>query len=198
MKNCVTGGIMLLSSNFEIGIMPDKIERIKKLVKDEYCFGDDYDYHTLLVVKYAKMLADKLHADKQITELAALLHDIGVKDRDDIHERVGAERAEKILKELDYSEDIIERVKACISTHRTSGRPKSKEAEIIRNADAMAHISALPFLIKIKSDRGSSLDDAIEWVRNKILVKAAKKLTLPLARKIIKKKYDAAKILLKD
>ncbi|MCX6819289.1 MAG: HD domain-containing protein [Candidatus Aenigmarchaeota archaeon] len=130
----------------------------------------------MLVVKYAKMLADKLHADKEIIDLAALLHDIGVKDSDDIHERVGAVRAEKILRELKYPEETIQRVKECILTHRTSGRPKNKEAEIIRNADAMAHISALPFLIKIKSDRGSNLDDAIEWVKIRYLLRLQRSL----------------------
>ncbi len=177
--------------------MPDKIERIKKLVNEEYCFGDDYKYHTLLVVKYAKILADKLHADKEILELAALLHDTGVKDRDDIHERVGAERADKILREMKYPEETIQRVKKCILTHRTSGRPKSKEAEIIRNADAMAHIAALPFLFKVGLDRTGNLEGAIAWVKKK-LDKADKKLTMKEARKIIKDKYDAAKILLSD
>jgi hypothetical protein len=52
--------------------MPDKIEKVKAAAK-KYCFGDDYKYRTLLVLKYARMLADKLHADKQITELDRLL-----------------------------------------------------------------------------------------------------------------------------
>ena len=176
--------------------MSDKIEKIKSAVK-EYCFGDDYNYHTILVVRYALLLADKLKADKETVELAAWLHDIGVKDHDDIHEKVGAERAAKILKELGYSDKVIERVKECIMTHRTRGEPKTTEAEIIRNADAMAHIECLPFLIKVGLEREGNLTDAITWAKKK-LDKADIKLTLPLARQLIKDKYDAARLLLRN
>ena len=174
--------------------MPDKIEKIKEKIRD-YCFGDDYNYHVLPVVKYAKMLAEKTSADKEIVELAALLHDIAVKDNDDIHEKIGAERAAKILKDLNYSAAIIEKVKECILTHRTSGEPKTKEAEIIRNADAMAHIDSLPFLIKVGLERTGNLNDAIEWVKRKI-DKVDKKLTMPEARELIKEKYETIKLIL--
>ena len=172
------------------------IDKLKEKVR-EYCFGDDYEYHIMLVLKYAKLLAEKTNADKEVVELAALLHDVAVKDDDDKHETVGAERAAAILKELGYPVDTIERVRECILTHRTSGKPKGKEAEIIRNADAMAHIDSLPFLIKVGLDRTGSLVKAIEWTRKKI-EKADKKLTMPEAREIIDEKYRAARLLLNN
>jgi uncharacterized protein len=193
MKNDVTDGTIIFSL---VIVMPEKIEKIEEKVR-EYCFGDDYNYHVLLVTKYAKLLAEKTNADKETVELAALLHDIAVKDNDEKHETVGAERAATILKELDYSDEIIDKVKECILTHRTKGEPKTKEAEIIRNADAMAHIASLPFLVKIGLDREKDFDKAIEWVRKKI-EKADKKLTMPEARAIIKKKYEAVRFLLGD
>jgi uncharacterized protein len=174
--------------------MPDKIDKVKEIVR-KHCFGDDYNYHVLPTVRYAKMLAAKLNADKEVIELAALLHDIAVKDNDERHEIVGAERAVKIMKDMNYSDNVIERVRECILTHRTRGEPKNKEAEIIRNADAMAHVDSLPFLIKVGLERKGSLAGAIDWVNNK-LGKVDKKLTLPEARIIIKNKYDAARILL--
>lgn len=173
--------------------MPDKIKKIKEAVR-EYCYGDDYNYHILPVVKYAKTLAEKTSADKEVVELAALLHDIAVND-DEKHEIVGAERAGKILKDSGYSDSIIEKVRECILTHRTSGEPKSREAEIIRNADAMAHIDSFVFIVKVGLERKGNITDAIEWPRKKI-DKAGKKLTMPEARKIIKEKYKAIKLLI--
>jgi uncharacterized protein len=188
MKNDVTGGTILY-----FGCMTDKIEKVREKAR-EYCFADDYDHHILQVVKYARILAGKTNADREVVELAALLHDIAVKDNDAVHETVGAETAEKILKDLDYSFEVIKRVKDCILTHRTKGEPKTKEAEIIRNADAMAHIDSLPFLVKVGLEREKSFDKAMLWVKKKI-EKADKKLTMPEAREIIREKYRAVRIL---
>ncbi len=173
--------------------MADRLAKLREKARGYYT-ADDYNYHVLLVVKYAKLLAERTSADQEVVELAALLHDIAVKDNDEKHETVGAERAAKLLKELNYSDENIEKVKKCILTHRTSGEPKTKEAEIVRNADAMAHITALPFLVKIGLEREKDFEKALQWVKKKI-EKADKKLTMPETREIIKEKYEDAKLL---
>jgi putative nucleotidyltransferase with HDIG domain len=90
------------------------VERIRKLVEEECktdtnTFGDEiWTYHILSVVRYGKFLARKLHADEEIVEIAALLHDIaGIKDRDNYenHHLLGAEDAEKILKRFKYPQE---------------------------------------------------------------------------------------------
>jgi len=119
------------------------IEEIKKFVEEE-CKkpGSNYGYqpyeeHFVPMVKYAKELAKDLNVDEEIVEIAAWLHDIGsIKFGRENHHITGAEIAEKKLEEFGYEKEKIERVKECIYSHRGSQniKPKTKEAEIIREA----------------------------------------------------------------
>ena len=172
-------------------------ERIKEIVRKE-CGEDDYKYHVVIVVKYAKMLADKLNADKEVVELAAWLHDITVQTDDANHHESGAKRAEEILRDFNYSDDLICKIKGCIISHRTSKaiEPDSIEAEIIRNADAIAHFDILPVLFKYKLDKGEDLKTAFQWVYDKIERDWSKKITLKEAKELAQEKYEAIKLVL--
>lgn len=124
------------------------IEEIRKFVEEE-CkkpsskYGyDPFKFHFSNVVKYSKLLAEKGGADSEIVEVAAWLHDIGsiVHGRGN-HHITGAKIAEKKLRELGYPEEKIEKVKQCILSHRGSQnvRRKLKEAQVLADADSMAH-----------------------------------------------------------
>jgi uncharacterized protein len=91
--------------------------------------------------------------DLDILRTAALLHDIArTKEDKDVragflhvdHAALGAERSAKILRELGYSEDKIERVKHCIASHRFRGEnpPRTVEAKILSDADKLDVLGA--------------------------------------------------------
>ena len=96
------------------------LEKIRQLVKKE-ADEDDWKYHIVPVANYAKKLAKLLKVDEEITELAALLHDIGrLKFGGEDHDITGVPEAEKILKQHGYSQEIIDEVKHCVESHRGS------------------------------------------------------------------------------
>lgn len=133
-----------------------------------------WSHHIIHVVKYAKLLAEKLRADLEIVEVAALLHDYaGIKDSTmaEEHHIHGATEAQRILGEFNYPEDKIERVKDCIITHRGSVPMKkiSIEAECVASADAMTHVFQVPSLLYLAYvQHGMKIDEGKEWVLQKI------------------------------
>lgn len=182
------------------------LEEIRKLVeeeckKDTNIFGDEiWTYHILSVVEYAKLLAKKLNADKEIVEIAALLHDYaGIKDRNNYenHHMLSADEAEKILTQFKYPQEKIEKIKHCIQAHRGSKSIKREtvEAECVASADAMAHFDRIPSLLYFVFFRvGMNVDEGTKYVRRK-LERSWSKL-IPEAKEIIKDKYEASMLIL--
>ncbi|GKX31642.1 hypothetical protein SH1V18_41220 [Vallitalea longa] len=169
--------------------------------KDTNIFGYDiWRYHIKVVVEFSMILADKLDADKEIVELASLLHDYAsIKDKKliDKHHIYGAEEAGKILTRLDYPEDGINKVKECIIQHRGSVKYNytSKESICVASADAMSHIEHVPSLLKLAYCRKNlSIDDGANWVNDKI-DRSWNKLC-PEAKDIMQKKYNSVKEIL--
>jgi len=174
-------------------------DKIREIVKKE-AEEEDWKYHILIVEKYAKILADKLGADKEIVELAVLLHDIGrIKFSNKDHDITGSKEAEKILREEGYPEDIIKKVKHCIETHRASKdkKPETLEAEIIANADAMSHFDSLPLLIYWRGKNKKGFEESIKWLEDKLDRDWNKKITISEAREMCKEKYKTSQKILK-
>lgn len=176
----------------------NKLKEVRKLVKNKF-EERDWKYHIVVVVKYAKKLAEKYKVNKEIVELAALLHDIGRVDikHDEDHHIVGVPEAERILRRFKYPEKVIKEVKHCVESHRTSKgpRPKTMVAKIIANADAMAHFDILPVFFHWRHKR-YKFEDNLKFVENKIEKDWQKKLTLPGTKKMVEKKYKAIKLIL--
>jgi uncharacterized protein len=175
-----------------------KLKEIRKLVKNRFK-EHDWKYHIVPVIKYAKKLARKYNVDKEILELAALLHDIGRVDikHDEDHHIVGVPEAEKILRKFNYPDEVVDEIKHVVESHRTSKGPKPKTmiAKIIANADAMAHFDILPMFFHWRHGRHSFEENA-KWVEEKIRKDWQKKLTLPGAKKMVEKKYKAILLIL--
>tara|TARA_Y100000310_G_C20407049_1_gene680170 strand:- start:73 stop:612 length:540 start_codon:yes stop_codon:yes gene_type:complete len=161
----------------------------------------DWENHVKSVVKYSKILAKKMKADKEICEVSAWLHDIiKIKhSKAKSHHIKGSIEAEKILKNLNYPEDKIKKIKQCILTHSSDKKyqPKSKEARILASADALSHfdnpISNIYFALVIKKQNTKEA--------KKTLIKKAKNnwnKLIPEAKKIAKPKYEAIKLLFED
>jgi len=91
------------------------------------------------------------NVDMEVLIPAVLLHDIArVKESKDKtgeidHAILGSEMAEEILRNLEYEEDKIEKIKHCIITHRfrTDNRPKTIEAKILFDADKLDALGSI-------------------------------------------------------
>ena len=136
--------------------MGSSYEHIRKIVAEtvrKACFSEENQYessvwkfHILSVVKFSLILGEKLKADLEILELAALLHDYGAVLDENFakeHHIHGARLAGELLEKLGYPEEKIKKVQACIYAHRGSIKIERKtvEEKIIASADAMAHIT---------------------------------------------------------
>ena len=180
------------------------IQEIKELVeeackkKTNYFGYRMWKEHILPVVKFSKILADKLNADKEIVEIAALLHDYSSvlnKDFYPKHHIHSAELAENILKKYDYSEEKIEKVKQCIISHRASKNiPKETiEAQIVADADALAHFNDLGSMLYLAFViHKMSNDEGTNWVLDK-LERDWNRLSLLESKKIIEEKCKSIK-----
>ncbi len=175
------------------------LKKVRELVKKE-ASEDDWRYHFIPIVKYAKQLAKFQNANQEIVELAALLHDIGrIRHGGKNHDITGIPEAEKILKKLNAPKRVIDEVKHCIQTHRGSKDfpPKTTIAKIIANADAMSHFDILLKLFEIGIKRKKlSFEESLKGVEAKLDRDWNKKLTIPKAKEMAKEKYQAIKLIL--
>lgn len=178
--------------------------KVKKIVeeeckKDSNIYGyDAWNHHILRVVKFSKILAKKIGADKEIVELSAFLHDIGgIKGDPQNHHISGAKEAEKILAKLHYPEEKIKKIKHCIYAHRASKNIKRRtiEAKCLASADAISHFEDLPSLFYLVYKRNKfSIEDGVNRLLSK-LERDWKKL-IPEAKEMIKDKYKAIQLIL--
>ena len=178
--------------------MRSTIESVKQLVQntaDEL----DYKYHIESVVRHALHLADILHADKEVVELAAYLHDIGRQREkgDEHHHMLGERYAREILGEHHVSLEIINHVCSCIRRHRAfkEDLPQTLEEKIIANADAMSHFEMIPLFFYWGASR-ATYEEAQAWVKKKLERDWEEKLTLKEARELTLLQKEAAEKIL--
>ncbi len=121
--------------------------------------------HTLRVRKLALTLADEEGADREVVELAALLHDIE-KRRGNEHAWAGAIEARRILDAHDLPEATIRRVVHAIDTHaggNTSEHPIENlvlgDADLI---DANFGIVGTWRFITIRAGHGATVEETVE------------------------------------
>lgn len=115
-------------------------------------FGIGCYYHIEAVVKNAELLAERYGADKEVTVIAAWLHDIAsVTDYSlyEEHHIHGAAIAGEILGQFGYDSSKIGLVQNCIKNHRgsTGDRPGTKEEICVADADAVSHFDNVPSLL---------------------------------------------------
>jgi len=143
----------------------------KSKEKDGYDFWNE---HIKYVVENARKLAEKYGADVEVVELGALLHDIAMPSEygeREQHHIYGAEIAEKLLTELNYSTEKIEKVKNCVLNHRGSkDRPRNSiEEQCVADADVIAHFDCIPSLFSlVYKEMKLSISEGKEYVRKKL------------------------------
>ena len=106
--------------------------------------------HFCKVHSYAKLIAEMEHVDAStlfILEAAALTHDIGIhlceekygSSNGKLQEKEGPAIAEKLLKELQFEENVIERVKYLIAHHHTYDAIDGIDYQILVEADFLVN-----------------------------------------------------------
>lgn len=188
-----------MTDNNTIKIVADMVEKACKRDSNAFGYGI-WSHHIVYVVRYSKLLAEKIGADEEIVELASLLHDYAsIKDFKYYaeHHIYGGKEAEKILKDLSYPLDKIEKIKKCILSHRASvdSERLSKEELCVASADAMAHIDQVTSLLYyVFKEKNMDIDTGKEWVRKKV-IRSWKKLNNEGKEFIKEKYYSTLKIL---
>lgn len=122
------------------------MEKIKKFVKEllakEYS-GHDY-YHCIRVYNNAMLICKDMDCDKQLVSVASLLHDV---DDAKLFDSKDYDNARKILNDLNYEKDFIEKVINIIKDVSFKGKdsviPSSLEGKIVQDADRLDAIGAI-------------------------------------------------------
>ena len=117
----------------------------------KYPFRDRFE-HTMRVYRWAIKLQNKLGGDLEIISLAALLHDVGWDEKEEIsHAVVGAQMAADFLVEMDYDPAKIGRVCEIIRRHEDQDTEDelSLECQIVMDADLLDELGAIGVLCTI-------------------------------------------------
>ena len=148
-----------------------RFEEQTKGTKDEY---NIYREHIQYVYKYVVMLSKDKNVDREVLELAALLHDISMTDMAldrSRHNEYGAEIAEQLLRENNYPEDKTQLVKRCILNHskRRQQYRSTEEEQILVDADGLSHFDTVKALYSLPSKViGLSEEDSVRFVQDKL------------------------------
>ena len=148
-----------------------RFEEQTKGTKDEY---NIYREHIQYVYKYVVMLSKDKNVDREVMELAALLHDISMTDMAldrSRHNEYGAEIAEQLLRENNYPEDKTQLVKRCILNHskRRQQYRSTEEEQILVDADGLSHFDTVKALYSLPSKvMGLSEEDSVRFVQDKL------------------------------
>ena len=148
-----------------------RFEEQTKGTKDEYNL---YREHIQYIYKYVVMLSKDKNVDREVLELAALLHDISMTDMAldrSRHNEYGAEIAEQLLRENNYPEDKTQLVKRCILNHskRRQQYRSTEEEQILVDADGLSHFDVVKTLYSLPSKvMGLSEEDSVRFVQDKL------------------------------
>lgn len=117
-------------------------EYVKGLLAKEYS-GHDY-YHCIRVYNNAMLICKDMDCDKQLVSVASLLHDV---DDAKLFNSKDYYNARKILNDLNYEKDFIEKVINIIKAVSFKGKdsviPSSLEGKIVQDADRLDAIGAI-------------------------------------------------------
>lgn len=174
------------------------INEVKTLIF-ELCKKNDirWRYHITSTVKYAKILGKKFKADLEVVELASWLHDIAsIKGENEDHHIKGAKMAEKILLDLKFNKNKIEKIVNCILSHMRDNNypPVSLEQKIVASADGMSDFDHFDLTCHRFFLRYTSPEKARIMILDKY--ERAYLKVMDKAKYLVKPKYEAIKILL--
>lgn len=152
-----------------------KHKKILEIVQNKLtCSAHNLDYVMRVYNMCIKLSKYEKDVDMDILIPASLLHDIArVEESEDVtgevdHAVLGSEIAGEILKNLEYDDEKIEKIKHCIVTHRfrTGNEPNTIEAKILFDADKLDAIGAVgiarTFMLSGQCGQKLALNDSID------------------------------------
>lgn len=155
--------------------------------------------HIVRVRKLCRRIASAIgdNVDLLVLDLAALLHDIGrFIGGQGHHAEVSAAFAEKILRMLGYSDDVVVKVVEAIASHSYSygQEPKTIEGKILSDADKIDAIGAIGIArtFMLGGIWGRGIGETAKHFEEKLL-KLYDKLYLEESRRIAYERNEAIK-----
>jgi len=124
-------------------------EKIRKRSEEFFRHSHHSKSHVERVYNLAVRIAEEENADLDVVKAAALLHDIAraMEDEGKIEEHAveGAKMARKVLEEVNFPKEKIDKVIHCIEVHRFAKGAKAEnlEARILQDADRLDIIGAV-------------------------------------------------------
>ena len=177
----------------------EKIEQLEEEIRNLYLNHADENWrafwfvHVKPVIDQSKELAIKYKGDLEVIWLSAILHDFGQLEALESHEEIGSKKAYKSLIDKGYTEEIAERVKNTILTHRANKHyPETLEQKILATADAMCHFKT-PHYIWLARINSQSLPELFKKVAGKIEGDFNEKIFFEEEKESIKKEYEFLK-----
>jgi uncharacterized protein len=173
---------------------------VRKLYPEDMVHGLD---HVLRVRDIALKIAEAIPepVDREVLEVAVLLHDIGRVSGDKDHAKRSAEIAYIILKLACFPEDKVGKVVEAIQSHSFSEgvKPMSIEAKILSDADKLDALGVIGIarVFAFSGSRGRSLKESIQHFYDKIL-QLPNLLFTDIAKSIAIKRIDVVKKFLED
>ncbi len=150
--------------------------------------------HTERVYELSLQIGKKLDVNLLILEIAALLHDIGRKNKNETtssknHAELSAEMASNFLNSYDFklSQEEVDNIIHCIRAHSFSNNivPETLEAKILSDADKLDALGAIGIYrtIAFTLKKQGGIPQVIEHLEKKIL-KLKDLLHLDITRKM--------------
>jgi len=126
-----------------------------------------FPHHIDIMLKIIDNLCEKYGGDKDICQIAAILHDTGlVYKRTDSsptgHEERSVEYARNLLSEFKYEEETLKKIIECIEVSPA----KTINAKIVKTADALSKFTSCHFIAKAVFS--NNLIHYMQWLSKKI------------------------------
>ena len=166
------------------------MEKLKEILLKRH--SKQYYCHIQFVVEIALRLCEEYNGDKEIIEIAAMLHDIGRDNEinEETHYEAGKRIAKEILKDIEIDNVKKEKILKCISNHDGKEEPSFLEESIIITADAGSKIEFHEaFMLMCKK---KTYDEKLEW-GEKYLEKGFLNIKIESYRDKITSKYQELK-----
>jgi putative nucleotidyltransferase with HDIG domain len=159
-----------------------------------------YPNHVLVVTENAKLVAERVGADVELSQVAALLHDIAdikMNRSNPDHEAESLNIAREIMTDSGYSDDEIALVvEDAIRYHSCYGdnRPKSKEGLVLATADSLAHLQTDFYVFATwEFGKTESLEEVKSWTLAKIERDLYSKISFDEIREEARPDYEMIK-----
>lgn len=162
----------------------NKLEKVRTTVHELYTSQNPdreewsdwlYPNHVLVVAESARRLARKYGVNEELSEVAALLHDIAdvkMARKAPEHEQASLEIAREVMTGSGYAADEIALVvDDAVKYHscHDDERPQSKEGLVLATADSLAHLQTDFYIYAAWAfGKDRSLQQLKEWTLKKI------------------------------